>query len=73
MLWLKKKKTWKLDIIQIIIQKGNFSTSCKTPETAVKTRYRQAANVECSSQRPSLRLCDGEICLINEQQAHKKQ
>lgn len=72
MLWLKKK-TWKLDIIQIISQKGNFSTSCKTSETAVKTSYTEAANVVCSSQRPALRPCDGEICLITEQQAHKKQ
>jgi len=44
-----RKKTWKLDIIQIISQKGNFSTSCKTSETAVKTSYTQAANVVCSS------------------------
>jgi len=44
-----RKKTWKLDIIQIISQKGNFSTSCKTSETAVKTSCNQAANAVCSS------------------------
>jgi len=48
MLWLKKK-TWKLDIIQIISQKCNFSTSWKTSETAAKTSYNQAAKVVCSS------------------------